>query len=253
MRHIVLTTVNPIEIHDSNFFKTKDNNSKSHNFINFDLQNWVNKQTRFDMVFYINPSPVITDAEYYEFIKILDNQIDCHYFSDFEYACELLKPLLKNERLFVNVVLYRSHYCNKMSVSYNVKTLTVYNSYFGFDLKFDYEKNTQNVNHYFVLNQYNYVQRQQVYHSNHSQVFRNCTQLGFSVAHSPMNINELNCISNFYGLKSVLAIPKVCSGCKYYVHDSLESCAVNLTNISLKIKPDFNCFDYEFDTAYYNL
>jgi hypothetical protein len=250
LKHLILTSVKPIDIYNLHFLPINENKLLLGNLTYVDIQNWVSKQTRYDMVFYINPSSDVTDDQYHEFLKILENKIKSDYYHDFEFACELFAPLLKNERLFVNVILttnYRQK--DKLNVSYNIKTETCYNNFFGFDLNFNYHKlNGEDYTQDYMLSQYSRIVRQQVFNSNFGFVIHSCPSLGFNISHTEMSFDDVHSIVNFFGFAPKHAIPKVCSSCKYYCHDSLETCVVNLDELGFKIKASFECKDYEFDT-----
>jgi hypothetical protein len=79
-----------------------------------------------------------------------------------------------------------------------------------------------------------------------AQVLSDCPILGFML---PEYSEPFPLV---YTPTSMLKIkPRLCSGCVYYNHRSMVSCAVNLTPLKDKMKIEFDCTDYQFNEAKY--
>jgi hypothetical protein len=246
----LLKSTNPIDIYNLQLVPPLMNKLYLSQMNDYDLRNWCWNQKKFNIIFCFRKD-VDTDLQaiYHEEV---DNRTDGLFYTTYKLAELMFAPLTIKENLLIEVVIHKSGF-SSYRIDFHVKTKTKYDTFFGFHLSFSYSFNHFNQDDFALehtLSQFNTIQRQQIFNSKHCNVNYSCPVLGFSISHG-QEFGMDYATYRLHGREMKFNTPKTCSSCKYFCYDSLETCAVNLTDIETKIVPGFDCNDYTFDVKRY--
>jgi hypothetical protein len=246
----LLKSTNPVDIFNLQLVEPQMNKMYLSQMYDYDLRNWCWNQKKFNIIFCLrkNCEPNLQTV-YYDDVQ---KQEDGLFYTTYKIAQSMFAPLTLKENLLIEVDVQKTAF-GSYRIDFHVKTKTKYDTFFGFHLSFGYK-----FNHFlqddfeldYTISQFNTIQRQQIFNSKICNVNYSCPVLGFSISHG-QGFEMDFATYRLQGREMKFNTPKTCSSCKYFCYDSLETCAVNLTDIETKIVPGFDCNDFTFDVGRY--
>ncbi len=250
MMHKILESLNPIYVFNLRLVPAEMNKNYLKNANTKSFANLVLVQKKYNIIFCFDANTQLELQS--KFLDEVSNKRNNLFYSIFKTALNILAPLASKENLLVTINIHKNKY-ESYQIDFNIKTKYVYDSFFGFCISFRFSQHPKlNKIHkkYYTISQFNAIIRQQIFNSKIGDVSYDCASLGFSVSHGQDFVTDHKHYI-IQGREIKFNTPKSCSSCKHFCYDSLDTCAINQTNIEEKIIPGFYCNDYQLDNLRY--